>query len=93
MKRIDITRDIRPLTEFRSRMADMVKELNTANRPLFLTQHGRPVAVVLAPEDYAELMEKFEFVEAVKSGEASLDAGKGISRAKAVEQVRKARRK
>lgn len=93
MKPPDITRDIRPLTEFRSKMADMVKELNRANRPLFLTQHGRPVAVVLAPEDYVELMEKAEFIEAVRKGEASLDDGRGMSREQAIEQVRKARKK
>ena len=93
MKSLDVTRDIRPLTEFRSKMADMVKELNRANRPLFLTQHGRAVAVVLSPEDYVELMEKIEFTEAVRKGEASLDAGKGMTRAQAVDEVRKARKK
>lgn len=75
MKRINVQTDIRPLSEFRKNMAEMIQELNQSRSPLVLTQHGRSVAVVMSPEEYESLVYTEEFKAAVREGIAEADAG------------------
>jgi antitoxin YefM len=78
MKRVNVQHDIVPLTEFRAKMADLIEHMTKSQSPLVLTQHGRAVAVLMAPAEYEEMAYRDEFVKAIREAEDSLDAGKGI---------------
>ncbi len=51
MRQIRLDNDIQPLSEFRSRTAFLIKQVNEDKRPLILTQHGKSIAVVLSVSD------------------------------------------
>lgn len=89
MKRANVQDDIRPMSEFRTHMAELVEHTKKTGRPLILTQRGRSVAVVMSPRDYEALTYREEFIKAVQEGEAELDAGLGIPHEQAMASVKK----
>ncbi len=78
MKRINVQTDIKPLSEFRKNMAEMIETVGKTGQPIVLTQRGKTVAVVMSPEEYEALAYRDEFVNAIREGEESLDRGEGI---------------
>jgi prevent-host-death family protein len=79
MRPIRISRDIRPLSEFRANAAAFVEHVRTTRRPLVLTQHGRSAAVLLDVEEYERLLERAELLDEVAAAEEELDRGEGVS--------------
>ncbi|MCA2017050.1 type II toxin-antitoxin system Phd/YefM family antitoxin [Vibrio tritonius] len=79
MNRIRFDQDIRPLSEFRSGVASFIKQINETRRPLVITQRGKGVAVVLDVEEYEAMQEKIELLEEMRTAEAQLASGLGIS--------------
>lgn len=67
METIDV-KNIRPLTDFRNRMKQYIKELNENRKPIILTQHGKSAAVLLHTEKYQEMLDKIEFMKKVARG-------------------------
>ncbi len=90
MKRVNVHEGIVPLTEFRSRAAELIEQLE--HGPIVLTQHGRSVAVMVPPEEYERLAYTEEFKAAVNEGLASLTAGKGIPHREAMAELRRRQR-
>jgi prevent-host-death family protein len=43
---LDITKDIQPLTTFRRRSGDFMKQLKKSKRPVVLTVKGKAAAIV-----------------------------------------------
>ena len=78
MKELKATEDIVPLGEFKAKTSEMLRKLRSTNRPLVITQNGRPAAVVITPEDYDILAERERFIAAVERGMADADAGRTI---------------
>lgn len=93
MNRIRFDQDIRPLSEFRSGVASFIKQINETRRPLVITQRGKGVAVVLDVEEYEAMQEKIELLEEMRTAEAQLTSGMGISnenaRASVLERIKK----
>lgn len=54
---LKLSEDIRPMSDLKSKGADIVRQVNSTHRPVVLTRHGRGVAVVLSLEDYEEVQE------------------------------------
>lgn len=75
MNRIQIDKDIQPLSEFRANAANFVKQINDTGRPIILTQRGRSVAVVVDVKEYESMMEKLELLEAIKTAESQIASG------------------
>jgi prevent-host-death family protein len=67
METIDVT-NIRPLTDFRNRMKEYIKELNENKKPIVLTQHGKSAAVLLHAEKFQEMLDQIEFMHKVAQG-------------------------
>ena len=78
MKDVHTTEDIVPLGEFKAKASEMLRKLRSTSRPLIITQHGKPAAVVITPEDFDILVERERFVAAVQQGLADADAGRVI---------------
>lgn len=67
MQPLDV-KNVRPLTDFRNRMKDYIKELNEHKKPIVLTQHGKSVAVLLDAEKFQEMQDQIEFLRKVAQG-------------------------
>ena len=68
---LDITKDIHPLTTFRRRSADFIKQIKKSKRPLVLTVNGKAAAVIQDPEAYQRLLDiaaSADGYEAIRQG-------------------------
>ncbi|WP_394153599.1 type II toxin-antitoxin system Phd/YefM family antitoxin [Vibrio maritimus] len=87
MSRIHFDQDIQPLSEFRAGVASYIKQINETRRPLVITQRGKGVAVLLDVAEYEAMQEKIELLEEMRTAEAQLASGLGISNDDARAQV------
>ncbi|TXM41774.1 type II toxin-antitoxin system Phd/YefM family antitoxin [Vibrio parahaemolyticus] len=87
MSRIHFDQDIQPLSEFRASVASYIKQINETRRPLVITQRGKGVAVVLDVAEYEAMQEKIELLEEMRTAEAQLASGLGVSNDDARAQV------
>lgn len=79
MARLRLDQDIQPLSEFRSNVASYIRQINETRRPLVITQHGKGVAVLLDVAEYEAMQEKIELLEELRTAEAQLASGAGVS--------------
>lgn len=75
MEKIKMSEDVRPISELKSRAAELVDQAGKTRRPILLTRHGRGVAVLLDLEAYESLTERANFVEAVEEGARAAEEG------------------
>ncbi|MFY8327877.1 MULTISPECIES: type II toxin-antitoxin system Phd/YefM family antitoxin [unclassified Pseudoalteromonas] len=87
MSRIHFDQDIQPLSEFRAGVASYIKQINETRRPLVITQRGKGVAVVLDVAEYEAMQEKIELLEEMRTAEAQLASGLGVTNEDARSQV------
>lgn len=71
-----VLKDIVPIGEFRSNLADWVKRVGDTRRPVVLTQRGRAAAVVVSPEEFDELVDERDVVKAILAGLQDVAAGR-----------------
>jgi antitoxin YefM len=88
-KRVRLSRDIQPLSEFRANTAKFLRHVQESGRPLILTQHGRSAAVLLGIGEYERLVERAELVGDIETAEAQLGLGQGIPHEEVRDQVLK----
>ncbi|EHY1015594.1 type II toxin-antitoxin system Phd/YefM family antitoxin [Vibrio vulnificus] len=87
MSRVHFDQDIQPLSEFRAGVTSFIKQINETRRPLVITQRGKGVAVVLDVAEYEAMQEKIELLEEMRTAEAQLASGLGVSNEDARAQV------
>ncbi|WP_420433489.1 type II toxin-antitoxin system Phd/YefM family antitoxin [Candidatus Poriferisocius sp.] len=59
-----------PLTEARSRLSEIVDEVESTGSTIEISRHGRPVAVVMSYEEHESLLETLNIL----ADEATMDA-------------------
>ena len=79
MKSIQISEDIFPLGQFKTHASRVLRNLHEKNRPIIITQNGKPAAVLLTPEEFDRLSKQEQFVTAVRDGLQDVKAGNIIS--------------
>ena len=79
MKSLQVSEDILPLGVFKARAAQVLHKLREVQRPLVITQHGKPVAVLLTPEEFDRLAAYDRFMDAVQEGLADAEAGRVVT--------------
>lgn len=79
MARLRLDQDIQPLSEFRASVASYIRQINETRRPLVITQHGKGVAVLLDVAEYEAMQEKIELLEELRTAEAQLASGAGVT--------------
>lgn len=89
MKRINLTEDITPLSEFRARAASFVQKIRKTKRPIVITQNGKSSAVVLDVNEYESLLEKIELLQDIHLAQQQIADGKGVEHKKAKEAILK----
>ena len=62
---MDITKDIRPLTEFKRNTAAFVSHLEESGRPSVLTVNGKPSVVVMGAQAWQAMQDRVDHAETV----------------------------
>ena len=93
MQRLKIDKDIKPLSEVRTGIANFIKQVHDTKRPVVITQHGKGVAVLLDANEYEAMQEKLELITDIQTSLNQLEDGQGIDHQDAKERVLKRVRK
>jgi prevent-host-death family protein len=76
MKPLQLAEDILPIGEFKTHVSQVVRQLRRSQRPVVITQNGRPAAVLITPEEFDALHYRERFIAAVREGLADAEAGR-----------------
>jgi len=69
--------DIIPVSDLRQDAAGVIKRAADTEEPVFITQRGRPAAVMLSTKRYARTQRELEILRLLARGEAEIEAGEG----------------
>lgn len=78
---MDVTRDIRPLTEFKRNTARFMSHLKKTGRPSVLTVNGKPELVVMDAAAWQHVKDRLDHARAVagiRDGLEQARAGQGV---------------
>lgn len=81
---MDITKDIRPLTEFKRETSRFVARLKKTGRPSVLTVNGKPSVVVMDAAAWQDMQDQIDYAQTVAGIRKGLDqarAGEGVEAA------------
>lgn len=67
-----ITSDIIPITYLKSKAADLLNQINNTQRPVIITQNGKPRAVLQDPKSYEEMRNAIGILKTLSQGESDL---------------------
>ena len=87
MSRLLLDQDVKPLSEFRAGVASSIRQVHKTKRPMVITHHGKPAAVLLDIAHYETLVERIETLRDIRTGEQQISEGKGVSHDQALAQV------
>jgi prevent-host-death family protein len=93
---LQVSEDIVPIAELKSRLGEIVRGLDTRPRPLIITLNGKAAAVVMSPRAYDRMTEQSQFVHSIQQGLADAEDGRVIDDAelgRRLERRRAARRR
>ena len=62
-----------PVSDLRRKTSDVIKAVQSGGQAVYVTQHGRPVVVLVGYEDYEALMAQLEDLSDLASLEAAAD--------------------
>ena len=72
---ISIVPDVRPVSDLRQNMAEITESIDTENRPVILTKHGRGKYILLSIEEYNRIVAITELYKAIDDGIENIEAG------------------
>jgi len=73
-----VSEDIVALGDFKAHASRILRRLHEHQRSVVITQHGKPSAVVITPQEFDRLQEFARFTSAVREGLADGQAGRLI---------------
>src|SRR5262245_16182593 len=79
MRPIQFSKDILPVGEFKAHLAQVLLKPKESDRPIVITQNGKPAAVMVSPKEFDRLLERERFIDAVRQGLSDAEAGRLIS--------------
>ena len=68
--------DVRPVSDLRQNMAEVMKSIDMEKRPVILTKHGRGRYILLSIEEYNRINAANLLYEAIEEGIADIEAGR-----------------
>lgn len=74
---IDVTQDIRTLTDFKRQSNGMIRQIKKSGRPVVLTVKGKAEAVVMDAATYQRMAERLSAIDGISRGLAQAKKGKG----------------
>lgn len=85
-KATNVTKDIIPLSEFKTHASSILNSVKETGRSVIITQNGKPACVVIPTEEYDRFIEQENFMTSVTQGIKDVKAGR-ISTTKDVETL------
>jgi len=79
MKNLNVSSDIIPVGEFKSRMAQYLKMIKEKGNSLVITQNGKPAGVLLSTAEFDELRQTKLFIESVTRGLSDSEKGNVVT--------------
>jgi prevent-host-death family protein len=76
VKPVLLSENVLPIGEFKTQASSVLRKLRQSQRPVVITQNGKPAAVLITPEEFDKMHERDRFVVAVQEGLADLEAGR-----------------
>ena len=79
---LNISRDIKSISDFKRNTPEFVKQLKKTGRPVVLTMNGNASVVVQDAESYqhmAEMLERVKDIEAIREGLSDVEHGNTMS--------------
>ena len=73
---LNIREDIKALSDFRTEPNAVIKQIHETHRPVYITDRGKPTAVLVDLEEYERQREKMELMEAIIEGEKDYEDGR-----------------
>jgi len=83
MHRIQLDKDIKTLSEFRSKVATYLEHVHNTKRPLLITQNGKSSAVLMDVSEYEAIINKIELLQDIQAAKSQIEEGQGISHSEA----------
>ena len=68
--------DVRPVSDLRQNMAEIMDSIDTNNRPVILTKHGRGKYILLSIEDYNRITSLNTLYDVIDEGITDIEAGR-----------------
>ncbi len=87
MARLKLSEDLVPISDFRTRTAEVVAKIKKTKRPVILTQRGRSAAVLEDVREFERRVERLELLEAILAGLRAAEKGAVISHRKAMTEL------
>lgn len=91
MRTFNVSNDIIPISEFKTKISKWLKTINQTKHPLIITQNGKPAGVLLSPSEYDELIHKKLFIESVNRGLSDIESGDIYSTKQVKDELKKRR--
>jgi prevent-host-death family protein len=66
-----------PISDLRQDAAGVIKRAALSREPVFITQRGRPAAVMVDTQTYERTQHQLEILELLARGSAEIEAGVG----------------
>jgi len=88
MRQLDLDDDIRPVTEFRAKTAELIDQVRETGRPVVLTERGKSAAVLLSVAAYEQLLEELDLLRDIRLAEAQIERGEVVPHREAIRQIR-----
>jgi prevent-host-death family protein len=88
MRRVRVSEDIVPVSEFKAQAANWLKRVADTGQPVVITQNGKAAAVLLSPTEFDRLMERARFEAAVDEGIADAQAGRTYPHTRVVAEMK-----
>jgi prevent-host-death family protein len=76
---VKFSEDVVPLGDMKVNPGKIVRRVDETGRPVLLTSHGRGVAVLQSLDEYEAAQEERDFMRAVVTGLADIQAGRVMS--------------
>ena len=89
MQRINPSKDIQALSNFRSGVSSYIKQVTETKRPLVITQHGKGVAVLTDVHEFEAMQARLELLEDLYKAESQIAEGRGIPHKQAKDMLLK----
>lgn len=74
---IHIKEDIKSVSHFRTNPSTVFRQVRENQRPVVVTERGKPSVVIVDVEEYERQKEKMELMEAILEGEKDFREGHG----------------
>ncbi len=87
--KLSLADDVTPLTDFRTRSAQLLEKIKKTRRPIILTRRGRTAAVVEDIREYENRLDRISLLESIVRGLQAAELGKVVKHTEVMRQMDK----